>query len=134
MLPSQQLIQTSTVFPFKSGCFGNNGVLSGKGAMPGHFYPSSVATMFSLNRQAYSRTANTEPKNTRIANKPVNISDSSSRTMMMRINAIGKSSINTKGGELAFSGEDRNVVNSALVKARRIGGAAPAKKGYYPRN
>jgi len=38
------------------------------------------------------------------------------------------------GGKLAFSGIDRNDVYSALVKVRRIGGAAPAKKGYYPRN
>lgn len=133
MLPSQQLIQTSNVFPFKNGCYGNNGVLNGKGAMPGHFRPSSVDNMFSMNRNAYSRTANKQPANTRIANKPVYIKDSSSRTMMMRINAIGKSSINKNGVELAFSGEDRNVVNSALRRARCIGSAAPAKKGYYPK-
>lgn len=131
MLPSQQLIQTSTVFPFKNGCYGNNGILSGKGAMPGHFYPSSASNMFSMNRFAYSRTASTAPANTNVANKPVYIADASSRTMMMRINAIGKSSVNRSGGELGFSKQDRNVVNHALVKARRIGGAAPAKKGYY---
>ena len=53
--------------------------------------------------------------------------------MMMRINAIGKSSVNTQGNKVGFSGEDKNVVNHALVKARRIGSAAPAKKGYYPK-
>jgi len=130
MLPEQQLIQTSTVFPFKNGCYQNNGILKGKGAMPGHFYPSSVDNMFSVNRNLYSRTA----KNTKIRNKPVYIQDSSLRTMTMRYNAIGKSSENVKGGKLAFSGIDRNDVFSALVKARRIGAAAPAKKGYYPRN
>jgi len=56
------------------------------------------------------------------------------RTMAMRYNAIGKSSQNVKGGKLGFSGSDRNNVNSALVKARRIGYAAPAKKGFYPKN
>ena len=128
MLPSQQLIKTSTVFPFKNGCHGNNGILSGKGAMPGHFYPSSACNMFSMNRFAYSRTASTAP-----ANKPLYIADASSRTMMMRINAIGKSSINRSGDDLGFSKQDRNVVNHAIVKARRIGAAAPAKKGYYPK-
>jgi hypothetical protein len=134
MLPEQPLIQTSTVFPFKNGCYGNNGILKGKGAMPGHFYPSSASNMFSMNRNIYSRTANNSPKNTNIADKPVYIQDSSLRTMAMRYNAIGKSSENVNGGKLAFSGIDRNDVYSALVKARRIGGAAPAKKGYYPRN
>ena len=134
MLPEQPLIQTSTVFPFKNGCYGNNGILKGKGAMPGHFYPSSVDTMFSLNRMAYSRTANNSPKNTAVANKPVYIQDASLRTMRMRFNAIGKSSENVGGGRLGFSGIDRNDVHSALVKARRIGGAAPPKKGYYPKN
>ena len=134
MLPEQQLIQTSTVFPFKNGCYGNNGILKGKGAMPGHFYPSSVDNMFSMNRNIYSRTANSEPKNTNVANKPVYIQDSSLRTMAMRYNAIGKSSENVKGGKLGFSGADRNDVYSALVKVRRIGSAAPAKKGFYPKN
>jgi len=133
MFRSQMLIKTSTVFPMKNGCYGDNGILKGKGAMPGHFYPSSGDTMFSLNRNAYSRTANTLPKTTRVANNPVYIQDASCRTMMMRINAIGKSSVNTKGDQLGFSGEDKNVVNHALVKARRIGSAAPAKKGYYPK-
>jgi hypothetical protein len=131
MFRSQMLVNTSTVFPMKNGCNGNNGILSGKGAMPGHFYPSSVDTMFSLNRNAYSRIANLLPKNTRVANNPVTIQDSSSRTMIMRINAIGKSSVNKNGGKIGFSGEDQNRVNSNLVKARRIGSAAPAKKGYY---
>tara|TARA_B110000858_G_C17809067_1_gene479855 strand:+ start:388 stop:792 length:405 start_codon:yes stop_codon:yes gene_type:complete len=134
MLPEQPLIQTSTVFPFKNGCYGNNGILKGKGAMPGHFYPSSVDNMFSMNRSIYSRTANSESKNTVVANKPVHIQDSSLRTMAMRYNAIGKSSENVKGGKLGFSGADRNDVYSALVKARRIGAAAPAKKGFYPKN
>ena len=133
MFQGQPLIQTSTVFPFKNGCYGNNGILNGKGAMPGHFYPSAIDTMFSLNRKAYSRTANTAPKNTNIANKPVYIQESSLRTMAMRYNAIGKSSVNKNGGKLGFSGADRNDVYSAQVKARRIGSAAPAKKGYYPR-
>lgn len=131
MFRSQPLIQTSTVFPMKNGCYGNNGFLQGKGAMPGHFYPSSADTMFSLNRNAYIRTSNSHPKTTRVANNPVHIQDSSSRTMMMRFNAIGKSSVNRSGGNLGFSKNDRNVVNRALVKARRIGAAAPPKKGYY---
>lgn len=131
MFKSQPLIQTSTVFPFKNGSNGNNGILDGKGAMPGHFRPSSLDNMFSMNRNAYSRTANNAPKNTNVANKPVHISDSSSRTMMMRINAIGKSSVNASGGDLAFSGADKNTVNSALKKARNNGYVAPAKKGYY---
>ena len=134
MLPEQQLIQTSRVFPFKNGCYGNNGILKGKGAMPGHFYPSSADNMFSMNRNIYSRTANSQSKNTRVADKPVYIQDSSLRTMAMRYNAIGKSSQNVKGGKLGFSGSDRNNVNSALVKARRIGYAAPAKKGFYTKN
>ena len=88
-------------------------------------------TMFSLNRNAYVRTSSTQPKTTRVANNPVRIQDASSRTMMMRFNAIGKSSVNRSGGNLGFSKNDRNVVNHALVKARRIGAAAPPKKGYY---
>lgn len=131
MFQGQPLIQTSTVFPFKNGNNGNNGVLIGQGAMPGHFYPSAVDTMFSLNRFAYSRTATNAPKNTNIANKPVYIKEASLRTMMMRFNAVGKSSVNVSGGKLGFSGADRNDVFRAQVKARRIGSAAPAKKGYY---
>ena len=133
MFEGQPLIQSSTVFPFKNGCYGDNGIAKGKGAMPGHFYPSSVDTMFSLNRYAYARTASTAPKNTNVADKPVYIQDASARTMAMRYNAIGKSSVNQKGGKMGFSGQDRNIVNSALVRARRIGSAAPAKKGYYPK-
>ena len=133
MLYGQMLINTSNVFPMKNGSYGNNGILRGKGAMPCQPYPSSCDNIFSLNRNAFTRIANTLPKNTRLPNNPVYIQDASSRTMMMRINAIGKSSINTNGGKLGFSKEDRNVVNHSLVKARRIGSAAPAKKSYYAR-
>ena len=133
MLRGQMLINTSTVFPMKNGSYGNNGILQGKGAMPCQSYPLSGDTMFSLNRYAFTRTASSLPKTTSIPNNPVYIQDSSSRTMMMRINGIGKSSVNQNGGLLGFSKENRNDVNHALVKARRIGSAAPAKKGYYPK-
>jgi hypothetical protein len=158
MFKAHPLIQTSTVFPFKNGDNGNNGILKGTGVMPGHFNPSAGDNMFSMNRYAYTRTANTRTANTRTANtrtantrtantrtantrtaniqitkKPIYIGDSSSATMMKRINAIGKSSINTNGGKLAFSSQDKNTVNSILGRTRRSGCAAPAKKGYYPK-
>ena len=127
--PSLKIQQkTSTVFPMKNGCYQNNKILSGKGAMPGHYYPSSGDTMFSLNRRAYIRTTNT-PKATVIQKQ-----DASSRTMMLRINAIGKSSVNVKGGRLGFSSLNKNTVNSALSKVRNKGCIAPAKKGYYPKH
>jgi hypothetical protein len=129
-----QLAQTSTVFPMKNGCYQNNKILKGKGAMPGHYYPSSGDTMFSLNRRAYTRTANNTPKTTLIPNKPIQKQDASSRTMMLRINAIGKSSVNVKGDTLGFSSLNKNTVNRALSKVRNKGCVAPAKKGYYPRH
>lgn len=126
--------QTSTVFPMKNGCYQNNKILNGKGAMPGHYYPSSGDTMFSLNRRAYTRTANSMPKTTVIPNKPIQQQDASSRTMMLRINAVGKSSVNAKGGHLGFSSLNRNTVNSALAKVRNKGSTAPAKKGFYSKH
>jgi hypothetical protein len=138
MFKAHPLIQTSTVFPFKNGNNGNNGILKGTGVMPGHFNPSAGDNMFSMNRHAYTRTANTHTANTHTTNiqittKPIYIGDSSSATMMKRINAIGKSSINTNGGKLAFSSQDKNTVNSILGRTRRSGCVAPAKKGYYPK-
>jgi hypothetical protein len=95
---------------------------------------SSGDTMFSLNRRAYTRTANSMPKTTVIPNKPIQQQDASSRTMMLRINAVGKSSVNAKGGHLGFSSLNRNTVNSALAKVRNKGSTAPAKKGFYPKH
>lgn len=129
MFRSQMLVTTSTITPTSNGCYGNNGILNGKGAMPGHFYPSSQGSLFSNNRYALVRTASSLPNNTKYANNPVYIAPSSSRTQMLRINGVGKSSWNRVGGPLAFSGINRNEVFRAQVKARRIGGAAPPKKG-----
>jgi hypothetical protein len=135
-LPPQPLVTTTTVYPIGNGCNNaDNALLTGKGVMPGHFYPTASGNAFSMNRKAYMRTASTRPVKPGPNNipgpkgKPIDISDSSSRTMMLRFNAVGKSSVNNSGGELAFSGEDKNVVNRALSRARKIGGAAPPKKG-----
>lgn len=140
-LPPQPLVTTTTVYTIGNGCNNaNNAILSGKGAMPGHFYPTASGNAFSMNRKAYMRTALIGPKdnspqagrslgNGVSAGKPLNITDSSSRIMMLRFNAVGKSTVNNSGGDLAFSGEDKNVVNRALSRARKIGGAAPPKKG-----
>lgn len=140
-LPPQPLVTTTTVYPIGNGCNNaNNALLNGKGAMPGHFYPTASSNAFSMNRKAYMRTAlignkDNSPQAGRSlgygvsAGKPLNITDSSSRTMMLRFNAVGKSSVNNLGGKLAFSGEDKNVVNTAVSRARKIGGAAPPKKG-----
>jgi hypothetical protein len=141
ILPRSQKLITTTFNPIGNGCDNaDNAILRGKGAMPGHFYPTASGNAFSMNRKAYMRTASILPIKPGSNNvpgpkgKPIHISDSSSRTMMMRFNAIGKSSVNNiNDGNLAFSGMDRNVVNRALSRVRKIGGAAPPKKGFVRR-
>lgn len=146
---AQKLVTTTTVYPIGSGNNNaDNKILNGKGAMPGHFYPTASGNAFSMNRQAYMRTALIGPKdnspqagrslgNGVSAGKPLNITDSSSRTMMLRFNAVGKSSVNntntTPTAPLAFAGIDRNVVKSSLIRVRRVGAAAPPKKGLVRR-
>ena len=115
----------------------NKAQLSGKGAMPIHSGPSSSNGFFSRNRYAYSRIARKHSdieqpvsRSCGSINGFSNVGDSSSRTMMKRINTIGKSTINLDGGNISFSNVNRNTINSVLSSVRGGGTVSPKKKTF----
>jgi hypothetical protein len=113
----------------------NKSILKGKGAMPIHPTPSSSNGFFSRNRYAYSRIVKKPsdvklpvPRSCGSINGFNKVGDSSTRTMMKRINAVGKTTVNVNGGNISFSNVNRNTVNSALSRVRGGGTVSPKKK------
>lgn len=151
-------VNTLPSMPISSGS-NESKILSGPGAMPVRSAPpSSQDAVFSLGRKGYTRATGppaTNPFNngkkqpTYILNslyknngkkqtgKPIQTSASYSASSYMEArkrNAIGKGSRVSPGEDFAFMKRDRNVVNSALSKVRKIGAAAPPKRGFYAWN
>ena len=93
--------------------------------MPGKFGVASNGSMFSNARKVYNSDSGGGQ----------NYHPSSSYTYLKKITAIGKSSSvvpvrpSNNKQQLAFAGGNRNVVNSALSKARG-GGATYRSKNY----
>jgi hypothetical protein len=112
----------------------NNGNISNvKMAMPSQFYPSSNTNIFSSARNAYINNVGKGPLSTLeyTKKKKWNNACSSQLTYMKRINAIGKSSIQSPltQQELSFRSQDTTSRNDALRKCRAGGCVAPKKKG-----
>lgn len=116
----------------------NNGNISNvKMAMPSQFYPSSNTNVFSSARNAYINNVGKGPNQTPLSTleytkkKKWNNACSSQLTYMKRINAIGKSSIQSPltQQELSFRSQDTTSRNDALRKCRAGGCVAPKKKG-----
>lgn len=115
----------------------NNGNISNvKMAMPAQFYPSSNTSLFSSARNAYINNVGKRPYNyvsTLEYNKKKkwNNACSSQLTYMKRVNAIGKSSIQSQltQQELSFRSQDTTSRNEALRRCRAGGCVAPKKKG-----
>jgi hypothetical protein len=114
-------------FPTKQ--YSNNGNISNVyKAMPSQFYPSANTNLFSSARNAYTNNI-TQPDN--FKKKKYNQKSASELTYMKRVNAIGKSSIQSSitQQELSFRSQDSTSRNSALQRCRGGGCVAPAKKG-----
>lgn len=123
-------------FPLKQHT--NNGYISNvRMAMPAQFYPSANTSVFSSARNAYMNNVGRGPLLT-----PTSISDyskkkkwnntsSSQLTYLKKVNAIGKSSIQSPATieQLSFRSQDTTSRNNALRRCRSSGCVAPKKKG-----
>lgn len=116
----------------------NNGNISNvKMAMPAQFYPSSNTSIFSSARNAYINNVGKGPSPNSLSTeeytkkKKWNNACSSQLTYMKRVNAIGKSSIQSPQTlqELSFRSQDTTSRNEALRRCRAGGCVAPKKKG-----
>lgn len=116
----------------------NNGNISNvRMAMPAQFYPSSNTNVFSSARNAYVNNVGRGPLSNPLSTaeytkkKKWNNSCSSQLTYMKRVNAIGKSSIQSPQTvhELSFRSQDTTSRNEALRRCRAGGCVAPKKKG-----
>ena len=149
-----QLINTLTSSPIGSGS-NESKLLKGPGAMPVRSSPpSSQDAVFSMGRNAYTRTTSkfrfqngkAQPSyilkplylttnSTLNTGKPIQSSMSysaSSHIEAKKRNAIGQGSTVKKANDyIAFMKGDPNVVNRSLIKVRRIGAAAPPKCSFY---
>lgn len=122
-------------FPLKQHT--NNGYISNvRMAMPAHFYPSANTTLFSSARNAYINNVGKGPSNNHTsiaeyAKKKKWSNTSSEVTYMRRVNAIGKSSIQSLATleKLSFRSQDTTSRNDALRRCRSGGCVAPKKKG-----
>jgi len=120
---------------------GNNAILP-KNEMPAKFYPADGGSTFSRGRQVYIQNAGYDyhlRKQKLVPHRKVghvvgatdgaNRQPSSSYTETKRNVAIGKSSKNTNGPYISFSGVNKNDSNHARRRARSGGAVAPPKKG-----
>ena len=129
-----QLINTLTARPVIGG-LNQPKILYGNKAMPQHSYPSDKSNTFSMGRQSYFRVVRTMQYSPYInnvkTNKPL---ESSSYIDIKKRNAIGKGSTTINNGPIAFMNQNKNDVRHSLNKVRRIGAAAPPKKGFVRNN
>ena len=123
-------------FPIKQHT--NNGNISNvKMAMPSQFYPSANTSLFSSARNAYINDVGKGPLPNSTSTidytkkKKWNNTSSSQLTYLKRVNAIGKSSIQSPLTiqELSFRSQDTTSRNDALRRCRGGGCVAPKKKG-----
>jgi hypothetical protein len=123
-------------FPLKQHT--NNGYISNvRMAMPSQFYPSANTSLFSSARNAYINNVGKGPSNNHSSiaeytkKKKWGNSSSSEVTYMRRVNAIGKSSIQSPATieKLSFRSQDTTSRNDALRRCRGGGCVAPKKKG-----
>ena len=111
----------------------NNNRLKGKGVMPHKDMPSDNENTFSMIRNEYLKTVpfrpNTVPEKTKkwYGNSSNRIS--SRVTEHKKMLEVGKSSLNLNPQRtLGFTkNNDTNVLDRALIRVRRMGGAAPPK-------
>lgn len=116
----------------------NNGYISNvRMAMPAQFYPSANTSLFSSARNAYINNVGKGPSNNPTSaaeytkKKKWSNTSSSEVTYMRRVNAIGKSSIQSPATieKLSFRSQDTTSRNDALRRCRSGGCVAPKKKG-----
>ena len=106
-------------------------------AMPAQFYPSDNSSVFSSARYAYINNIGRGPLANAISSadytkkKKWNNISSAQLTYLKRVNAIGKSSIQSPQTiqELSFRSQDTTYRNQALRRCRSGGCVAPKKKG-----
>jgi hypothetical protein len=116
------------VASFPTRQYTNNGNISNVyKAMPSQFYPSANTSLFSAGRHAYVNNI-TQPDN--FKKKKYGQKSASELTYLKRVNAIGKSSIQSSASqqELSFRSQETTSRNSALQRCRGGGCTAPAKK------
>ncbi|MGA1049446.1 MAG: hypothetical protein ACO3UU_15695 [Minisyncoccia bacterium] len=123
---------------FPSKQYTNNGYISNvRMAMPSQFYPSANSSLFSSARNAYINNVGKGPDNNQASvaeytkKKKWGNTSSSEVTYMRRVNAIGKSSIQSPATlqQLSFRSQDTTSRNQALRRCRSGGCVAPKKKG-----
>jgi len=119
-MPKQLIGPTSASVLIKNR--GNNAIVNNKMGMPQKFQSSDNSSMWATARTTYIHDAGGGT----ILNGNF---DSSQRTYLQRINAIGQSS--TTHSQVSFQGDsvDKTCINSHLAKVRNKGCVAPPKKG-----
>ena len=129
-------VHSNDSFPLKQ--INNNKITNVKSGMP--FKPDSMTqgNDFNMGRQVYISNSIIDLNKNTIRNPPSNsvglglkkFNQSSGEYVSARkMNAVGKSSINTQTTPMSFSSKDQNLVNSALSRVRGGGCVAPKKKG-----
>jgi hypothetical protein len=129
-------VHSNDSFPQKQ--INNNKITNVKGGMP--FKPDIMTqgNDFNMGRQVYISNSIIDLNKNTIRNPPSNsvglglkkFNQSSGEYVSSRkMNAVGKSSINTQSPQMSFSSKDQNLVNSALSRVRGGGCVAPKKKG-----
>lgn len=137
---------------------GNNAKLNCQNPMPNSFYPMSHDNTFSMSRASYIQSLTTFTPDTKLAGnvhtnvgrfdsrhhrvvlagKPVSYPKSAEeRTRILRINAIGQSSMKAglpTDADLSFRSQDKTIRNDALRRCRAGGCTAPRKKGAIENN
>lgn len=113
---------------------GNNAIQSGGAKpMPQKFSPSTGSSSFSNARKMYSNNSGITPTSKERTSKERTFdgcnNDQSGYIQRKKMNAVGKGSMTTNNGPLAFSSANMSDTRSHLRQCRSGGCSAPAKKG-----
>jgi len=113
----------------------NNGQLKGRGAMPLKDLTSDNENNFAMQRHEYMRSFVLPNQPTAQTNRKMWYGNSANRLSSnvverRKMNAVGQGSLNLNSGLYSMTNNnDKNYIQRALNRVRRMGGAAPPKKG-----
>jgi len=113
----------------------NNGILSGRGAMPAKDSTSSDNSTFSMGRSMFTRTFSPAQTNTSYLEKKFYGSsrnrDASGIVEQKKLLEIGNGTKNASGAPIAFTTTaDKNSTHQALHRVRSGGSVVPPKRAF----